>query len=132
MGWLVGTAVGLIVAWLLLVAVLYVRRPTDATVGEALRLLPDTIRLVRRLAADRRVPRGPRALLWVLLAYLLSPIDLVPDFLPMVGYADDAILVVLVLRHVVRRAGVDVVTERWPGSAAGLAAVLTLASRTAP
>jgi uncharacterized membrane protein YkvA (DUF1232 family) len=125
--WLGGIAVGIAAAWLSLVAVLYLRHPNEATVRGALRLLPDTIRLVRRLATDARVPRRSRALLWILLGYLVSPIDFVPDFLPVVGYADDAILVGLVLRHVVRRAGAHLVSEQWPGTKEGLEAVLALA-----
>jgi uncharacterized membrane protein YkvA (DUF1232 family) len=65
---------------------------------DALRFLPDLLRLLRRLAADRTVPAGVRAALLLLLAYLLLPIDLVPDFLPVIGYADDVLLVALVLR----------------------------------
>ncbi len=127
MWWLLGIALGLTATWLLLVAALYISRPEDATLGEAFRLLPDTIRLVKRLASERRVPRSSRAMLWVLLGYLISPIDVVPDFLPVIGYADDAILVGLVLRHIIRHAGVDVVSDHWPGSELGLATLLTLA-----
>lgn len=57
-------------------------------VREALRLLPDVLRLLPRLAADRSLPRGVRVRLALLLAYLASPIDLVPDFIPVIGYAD--------------------------------------------
>lgn len=127
MWWLGGVVVGLLLCWLVLVAYLYVRRPDDASLGESLRLLPDTIRLVKRLAIDGRVPRSARALLWLLVVYLVSPIDLVPDFLPVIGLADDAILVALVLRFLVRRAGEELIGEQWPGTATGLAAVLRLA-----
>ena len=94
---------------------------------EALRLLPDLVRLVRRLAADRTLPRAVRVRLGLLLGYLLCPVDLVPDVIPVVGYADDAVLVVLVLRSVVRRAGPEAVERHWPGTPEGLAAVLRLA-----
>ena len=59
--------------------------------------------------------------------YLASPIDLVPDFVPVVGYADDAVIVALVLRSVVRRAGEDALRQHWPGSAQGLDVLLQLA-----
>jgi uncharacterized membrane protein YkvA (DUF1232 family) len=65
----------------------------------------------------------------LLIPYLVSPIDLVPDFIPVVGQLDDAILVALVMRYVVRRAGRDVVEELWPGPERGLAAVLALSSQ---
>ena len=84
---------------------------------------PLLLRLLRRLASDRSVPRAARARLWLLLGYLAIPIDLVPDFVPVVGYADDAIVVSLVLRSVVRRAGAPVVRRHWPGTDHGLAAL---------
>ena len=102
-------------------------RPPDLTVREALRLLPDLVRLVRRLAADRSLPFGVRVRLWLLLGYLLSPVDLVPDVVPVLGYADDVVVVALALRSVVRRAGADVLHRSWPGGPAGLAVVLRLA-----
>ncbi|MCW2697274.1 MAG: uncharacterized protein JWR62_2359 [Modestobacter sp.] len=118
---------GVVVVWLLLLGLLWLRRPDDLTVREALRLLPDVLRLVRRLAADRSLPPSVRIRLWLLLAYLVSPIDLVPDVLPVVGYADDAVLVVWVLRSVVRRAGDAALERQWPGTPAGLAVVRRLA-----
>jgi uncharacterized membrane protein YkvA (DUF1232 family) len=82
---------------------------------------------VRRLAADRSLPRGVRVRLWLLLAYLLSPVDLVPDVVPVLGYADDVVVVALALRSVVRRAGGDALAAAWPGGPAGLAVVQRLA-----
>jgi uncharacterized membrane protein YkvA (DUF1232 family) len=118
-----GVAGGLLLAWLALVAVLWAARPDDLRAGELLRLLPDVLRLVRRLAADRTLPRGVRLRLWLLLGYLALPVDLVPDVIPVIGYADDAVAVALVLRSVVRRAGPDAVARHWPGTEAGLAAL---------
>ncbi|MCU1604087.1 MAG: uncharacterized protein JWP46_552 [Modestobacter sp.] len=124
---LAGVLGGLLLLWLVLLALLRWRRPDDITVREALRLLPDVLRLVRRLAADGTLPRSIRVRLWVLLGYLASPLDLVPDVLPIVGYADDAVLVAWMLRSVVRRAGDDALTRHWPGTATGLAVVRRLA-----
>ncbi|MDI6104781.1 YkvA family protein [Actinoplanes sp. NEAU-A12] len=89
-----------------------------------LRLLPDLLRLLERLAGDAGLPRGVRVRLWLLLAYLAVPIDLIPDFIPVIGYADDAIIVALALRSVARRAGPQALHRHRPGSPAGLAAVL--------
>jgi uncharacterized membrane protein YkvA (DUF1232 family) len=89
-------------------------------------VLPDVLRLIRRLAADDTQPRGIRVRLALLLAYLALPIDLIPDFFPVLGYADDAIIVTLVLRNVVRRAGVDAVREHWPGTDAGFGVLTRL------
>jgi uncharacterized membrane protein YkvA (DUF1232 family) len=124
---LIGLAVGVAVAWIVLAVTLLFVRPKGSTLGEALRLLPDTVRLLRRIAADRAAPRGVRVRLWLLFAYLALPIDLIPDFVPVVGYADDAILVAAVLRSVVRRAGPDVVRRHWPGSEDGLATLWRVA-----
>jgi uncharacterized membrane protein YkvA (DUF1232 family) len=124
---LVGVAIALVTAWVVLIVVLVAARPRGSMVKEAIRILPDTLRLLRRLATDRSVPRGARIRLWLVFAYLAMPIDLVPDFLPVIGYADDAILVCAVLRSVVRRAGPDAVRRHWPGSDDGLAALWRVA-----
>jgi uncharacterized membrane protein YkvA (DUF1232 family) len=94
---------------------------------EVARFLPDCVVLLQRLLRDRRVPATTRIGIALLVPYLVSPIDLIPDFLPVVGQLDDAAFVAVVLRRVVRRAGADVVAERWPGSPSGLAVVLRLA-----
>ena len=124
---LVGLGAGLLVAWLALLVGLALARPEGATLGDAARLLPDLIGLVRRLAGDPTLPRSSRVVLGLLVGYLAFPIDLVPDFLPVIGYADDAIVVALALRRVVRVAGADAVERHWRGSDAGLAIVRRLA-----
>lgn len=123
---LISLVLGLALVWALLIGTLAVIRPRGGLLREALRLLPDVIRLVHRLAADRSLPRGVRIRFGLLLAYLASPIDLVPDFIPVLGYADDAIVVSVVLRGVVRRAGLDVVRSRWPGTDDGFAVLCRL------
>ena len=122
---------GVLVLWLALVALLWRSRPDELTARGALRLLPDVVRLVRRLAAASALPRGVRIRLGLLLAYLLFPLDLVPDFLPVIGYADD-VVVAWALRSVVRRAGVDALRRHWPGEPAGLALVERMAGIRAP
>jgi uncharacterized membrane protein YkvA (DUF1232 family) len=119
----VTVALGLALSYVVLLGALLVARPKGSLLGEALRLLPDLLRLLRRLAGDAGVPRAARVRLWLLLGYLAIPIDLVPDFVPVLGYADDAIIVSLVLRSVVRRAGAPVVRRHWPGTDNGLAAL---------
>ena len=91
--------------------------------GGALRPLPDLLRLIRRLAADKTMPTGVRVRLGLLLIYLASPIDIIPDFVPILGYADDAIIVALVLRSVTRHAGADALDRHWPGTPEGLATI---------
>lgn len=123
-------AVGLLVVYsaLLLLLWRYARRhPETVGLRDALRLLPDLLRLLRRLAADRTLPRAVRVRLLLLVGYLLFPLDLVPDFVPILGYADDAVIVALVLRSVVRRAGEDALRRQWPGSPQALEVLLQLA-----
>lgn len=123
---IIGVAVASVLSWLALLIALIVVRPRAGLLREAIRILPDVLRLIRRLAADRSLPRGVRIRLALLLAYLAMPFDLIPDFVPVLGYADDAIIVTAVLRSVVRRAGMDAVRAHWPGSDDGFAALSRL------
>lgn len=98
--------------------------------GEARALatfVPDCIVLVTRLAHDSRVPRRRKLLLLGLVGYLALPFDLVPDFIPVAGQLDDAIVVALVLRHVIRSGGEPLLRELWPGPEHSLALILRLA-----
>jgi uncharacterized membrane protein YkvA (DUF1232 family) len=123
---------GLVVAWLALLVTLVLARPGGKVLTESLRLLPDLLRLLKDLAADPRQPRGVRVRLGLLLGYLAMPIDVVPDFLPVVGYADDVIAVVWTLRSVVRRVGLEEVRRHWRGTDAGFAALCRVAGIPAP
>ena len=96
-------------------------------VKQLARVVPELGILFLRLARDRRVPLSRRMQLLLLGAYLASPIDLIPDFIPVIGQLDDAALAALVLRSVVRAAGPEVVSEHWPGTARSLNVVLRLA-----
>ncbi|WNV74402.1 DUF1232 domain-containing protein [Geodermatophilus sp. DSM 44513] len=130
MGWVqpaLSVGAGLVLLWAALLVALWWARPADLTVRQALRLLPDLVRLVRRLAVDPALPRGVRVRLWLLLGYLLLPVDLVPDVVPVLGYADDVVVVALALRAVVRAAGDAALVRSWPGSPAALAVVRRLA-----
>ena len=91
------------------------------------RFIPDCAVLFRRLMSDPRVPRGRKLLLGLLVAYLASPIDLIPDFIPVAGQLDDAILVALVLRSVLRAGGRELLGEHWPGPESSLNALSRLA-----
>jgi|SRR5690625_1983144 len=116
----------MLLAWLALIGMLVVIRPRGPLLREAVRVLPDALRLVPCLAKDITLSRGVRIRLAVLLTYLAIPIDVVPDFIPVLGYADDAIIVTLVLRSVVRRAGLEAVRTHWPGTDDGFAAITRL------
>lgn len=107
--------------WLLAVAAIWLHRPSRELALPALRLLPDVVRLVRALLADPATPRSVRLALVGLVAWILSPIDLLPEFLPGIGPVDDLVVAVLVLRWAGRRIGREGLRRKWPGTAEGFA-----------
>ena len=127
-GWhwlLLGLGVTLVVYAALLVALLLAGRRVDARALAT--IIPDCLMLLRALLRDPRVPRRRKLLLAALLAYLAMPIDLVPDFIPVAGQLDDAIVVALVLRAVLRSAGPELLCEHWRGPQRSLDVLLRLA-----
>jgi uncharacterized membrane protein YkvA (DUF1232 family) len=91
--------------------------------------VPDCLVLLGRLLRDPRVPRRAKLLLVLVVGYLSTPVDLVPDFIPVAGQLDDAILIAFVLRAVLRSAGPAIAREHWPGPFSSLELVLSLAGR---
>jgi uncharacterized membrane protein YkvA (DUF1232 family) len=110
--------------WLVFVLALVVMKPQTSRLRDAARIVPDAVRLTHRLARDKTLGPAVRLRLGLLLAYLASPIDFVPDFIPVIGFADDVIVLGLVLRSVIKRAGIDIVEAHWPGTPDGLATLL--------
>jgi uncharacterized membrane protein YkvA (DUF1232 family) len=93
---------------------------------EVAALLPNLLLLFRGLIRDRRVPRGSKLLLMFGAAWIASPIDLIPEFVPFLGPLDDAVVAALILRRVLRTAGEGVVAEHWRGDPATLRRLLRL------
>ena len=116
----VAAIAGIILLCLVLFVCLVILRPDGSTLRDAARIMPDAVRLLSRLSRDRGLSWPIRVRLVLLVGYLAVPIDLVPDFIPILGYADDAIVIGLVLRSVIRRAGPDIVRQHWPGTPEGL------------
>ena len=106
---------GVLVGLLLLAAVVLLVIGRRTIARELVTFLPNLIRHFRGLLGDERVPRSSKVLLLLGAFWLASPIDLVPEFLPAVGALDDAVIAGLVLRHVVKRAGPDIVKAHWRG-----------------
>jgi len=112
--------------WLALVILIALKRPPGMRAADAARLLPDIARLVSRLARDHAIPRRLRVRIWLLVAFMASPLDLVPDVVPVVGVVDDLVLAFLVLRSVVASAGPEALRRNWSGPADGLRALESL------
>jgi uncharacterized membrane protein YkvA (DUF1232 family) len=124
---------GIVLLWAALIFLLWReqrRHPERQSLGDLLRIVPDVLRLLKRLVGDRSVPIGVRVWLVVLLVYLVSPIDLIPDFIPVLGYADDALMVAIALPFPTRHAGSAAIERHWPGTPQGLSALLRLAGLT--
>jgi uncharacterized membrane protein YkvA (DUF1232 family) len=121
----VAVAVGV---WLLAILIL-VLLGRKSQARELAVLLPNLVILFRGLLGDDRVPRSSKAWLWFALAWFLSPLDLVPEFIPVVGPLDDAIVAALVLRHVLRRTERTVLEDHWRGEPATLDTILRLGQR---
>jgi uncharacterized membrane protein YkvA (DUF1232 family) len=117
--------------WALVIAILVLLDRRSASL-EFATFLPNLIGLFRGLARDARVSRRSKLLLLFGLAWLVSPIDLIPEFIPVAGPLDDAIVAVLILRYVLKRAGRDVVSEHWRGDQAVLDRLLRLAGSRRP
>ena len=126
MDWIRGLLllVGIVVViWLVLVALIWLHRPSRHLAGAALRLLPDVLRMLRALVGDPATPRTERWLLIGLFAWLASPIDLLPEFLPGIGPLDDIVVAAIVLRFVAKRLGRDYLRAHWSGNNDGFALV---------
>ena len=127
MGWVLFTAVVVFVTYAALIAAIYVgARHWD--VRMIARAVPHCAVLFKRLLTDPRVPSRWKLASGFALVYLAVPFDLVPDFIPIAGQLDDAILVALVLRGLLRSAGPRLVREHWPGPPALLAPLMRFAA----
>ena len=124
LGALLAAIAVLALAWILLVVIVWLHRPSRALAGPALRLIPDLIRLTRSLLADRATPRRVKVAMGGLLIYLLSPIDLIPDFIPVLGSVDDLAITALVLRWAGRRVGLTELKRHWAGTDPGFELLL--------
>ena len=123
--WVLVSAGAALAVYVILVITLVIAGRKDAARAAA-RFVPDCIVLFRRLIADPCVPRRKKLLLAALIPVLVLPFDLVPDFIPVAGYLDDAVIVALVLRYVLRGSHAYLIREHWPGPKASLTLILRL------
>lgn len=120
-GWLQAVLLGFaVLAASYLVLYLLARRLPPGPLRDLVGLLPDCATCLRRLYRDSRVPRKAKVALWVALIWVLSPVDLIPEFLPVIGPLDDVVVVALALRYALRVSPREAVEEAWPGNPAVL------------
>jgi uncharacterized membrane protein YkvA (DUF1232 family) len=117
-GWLQAILIAVavvVLSWLLLIVL--ARRLPPGVAKDLARFLPDCVTAVRTLRRDPRVPRRARVAVVVAALWVLSPVDLIPEFLPVIGPLDDVIVVALLLRYAARSVPRQVLLDAWPGDA---------------
>ena len=127
---LVGIVIALVALWALLLGVFWALRPKGVSVREVVGVIPDVLRLLRSVITDRSAPLDVRLVLVGLLAWIASPIDLIPEFIPVLGPLDDVVVAVVALRYVRRRVGVEDLRRRWSGTDSGFALLLRVIGST--
>ncbi|QNN54124.1 YkvA family protein [Nocardioides mesophilus] len=124
-GWWRAIAVAaLVTCAFYLTLIVLARRLPPGPLRDLLRVLPDCVVALRALHRDPRVPRSAKAGLWIALIWVLSPIDLIPEFLPVIGPLDDIVVVALALRHAVKVSPREAIEDAWPGDPAMLERLL--------
>ncbi len=131
-GLIVIGVIGVIAVWALLLVVFWIFRPRDVPVREILRVVPDVVRLIRDLITDRTTPIDVRVVLVGLLVWIVSPIDLIPEFIPVLGPLDDVVVAIVAMRFTRRRLGTERLRARWRGTADGLAMLERLIGTSEP
>lgn len=124
---IVGIAAGVLATWVALVLILWLFRPRNVPLRDLVAVVPDLLRLIRDLLGDGQTPIRVRLALTFLLAWIVNPIDLIPEFIPVIGPLDDVVVAVIILRYVRRQLGLEEMRRRWHGTDAGftlLAAIL--------
>lgn len=135
LGTLLGILGGFVAVYAILLLLLWVyarKHPGVVGLKDALRLVPELLLLLKRIMTDASIGWRARLLVLLLLLYLASPFDLVPDIIPVIGFADDVIIVAWVLRSVIRSAGPQTIQRHWRGSEAGRHIIERLAGLAGP
>jgi uncharacterized membrane protein YkvA (DUF1232 family) len=116
--------VAVVAVWVAFLALFWALRPKGVPIRELLAVIPDVLRLLRSIIADRSAPLDVRIVLVGLIAWILSPIDLIPEFIPVLGPLDDVVVAVVAMRYVRRRVGAEDLRRRWVGSPEGFEMLL--------
>jgi uncharacterized membrane protein YkvA (DUF1232 family) len=120
----IGFLAALVVLWAIALVVFWVLRPKGVSAWEILGLIPDVLRLLRSIIVDRSAPPDVRLILVGLVAWIVSPIDLIPEFIPVLGPLDDVVVAIVAMRYVRRRVGVESLRDRWSGTDDGFSLLL--------
>jgi uncharacterized membrane protein YkvA (DUF1232 family) len=123
---LLAIAAAVIALWIACLVLFWIARPRGVPTRVVLATVPDLLRLLRSLIADPTVPLDVRIVLIALVAWIVSPIDLIPEFIPVLGPIDDIVVAVAALRYVRRRLGLPELRRRWRGSDEGFAVIARL------
>lgn len=121
LGLIAAVILSLVLLWALLIIVFWIFRPKDVPISELLRVVPDVVRLLRSIIGDKNAPKDVRLVIGGLFVWIISPIDLIPEFIPVLGPLDDVIVAVVALRYIRRRLGIAALRQRWVGTADGFA-----------
>ncbi len=123
MDWAVIVAIllGIVALWVVLLVMFWALRPKGVSVKELARIIPDVLRLLRSLIGDRSAPLDVRVVLIGLVAWIISPVDLIPEFIPALGPLDDVVVAIVAMRYVRRRVGIEDLRARWIGTPEGFA-----------
>jgi len=120
-GLIFGIVAGLVALWAVLLVLFWVFRPKGVSAREIVRVIPDLLRLLRSLIADRSTPLDVRIVLAGLMVWIVTPIDLIPEFIPVLGPLDDMVVAIVALRYTRRRLGIEDLRARWSGTRDGFA-----------
>jgi uncharacterized membrane protein YkvA (DUF1232 family) len=123
---ILGIVVGIVLLWALILVLLLLFRPEGVPLRELIRVVPDVMRLLRSIIGDRSTPLDVRAVLVLLLVWIISPIDLIPEFIPVLGPLDDVVVAAVALRYTRRRLGIGGLRRRWAGSDEGFALLVRM------
>jgi len=123
---ILGIVVGIVLLWALILVLILLFRPKGVPLRELIRVVPDVMRLLRSIIGDRSTPLDVRAVLVLLLVWIISPIDLIPEFIPVLGPLDDVVVAAVALRYTRRRLGIEALRRRWAGSDEGFALLVRM------
>ena len=116
---MIAIVVGLLATWILIILLLYLLRPRGVPARELIKVIPDVLRLLRDLIGDKTTPSSVKLVIGSLIVWIVSPIDIIPEFLPVIGPLDDVVVAVLALKFIRRRVGLEEMRRRWRGSPEG-------------